>query len=138
MSMHSSEPNRRDFLATSATALLAASAGAGGLGLGSAQPAAAAEGNSIRPFTVSFPQEDVAELRRRVAATRWPDQETVADDTQGVQLATMQKLAQYWATDYDWSRCEAQLRPCRTSSPRSTASTSISSTSVRSTKTRCR
>ncbi len=99
-------PNRRDFLATSATALLAASSG-GGI-LASAEPAAASE--EIRPFTVTFPQDDVAELRRRVAATRWPDPETVADDTQGVRLATMQKLAQYWATDYDWSRCEAQLK----------------------------
>ncbi len=110
MSAQSSEPNRRDFLATSATAVLAASAGASALNLASAQPAAAAEADVIRPFTVSFREEDVAELRRRVAATRWPDRETVMDDSQGVQLATMQKLAQYWATDYDWSRCEAQLR----------------------------
>ena len=64
---------------------------------------------SIRPFTVSFPQEEITELRRRIAATRWPDKETVTDSSQGVQLATMQKLAQYWASDYDWSRCEAQL-----------------------------
>jgi pimeloyl-ACP methyl ester carboxylesterase len=110
MSKPLSEPNRRDFLATSATAMLAASAGAGGLSLASAQPAAAAEADAIRPFTVSFREEDVAELRRRVAATRWPDRETVMDDSQGVQLATTQKLAQYWATDYDWSRCEAQLK----------------------------
>ena len=48
-------------------------------------------------------------LRERVAATRWPDQETVADDSQGVQLATMQELARYWATDYDWRKCEAKL-----------------------------
>ena len=110
MSAQSSEPNRRDFLATSATAVLAASAGASALNLASAQPAAAAEADAIRPFTVSFREEDVADLRRRVAATRWPDRETVMDDSQGVQLATTQKLAQYWATDYDWSRCEAQLK----------------------------
>ncbi|MBB5663954.1 pimeloyl-ACP methyl ester carboxylesterase [Rhizobium leguminosarum] len=69
---------------------------------------AAAEA-SIRPFSVSFPQEELDDLRRRVAATRWPDRETVANDTQGVQLATIQKLAQYWATDYDWRKMEARL-----------------------------
>jgi len=64
---------------------------------------------SIRPFQVRFPDEDLADLKRRVAATRWPDQETVPDDSQGVQLATMQKLARYWAEDYDWRRCEARI-----------------------------
>jgi pimeloyl-ACP methyl ester carboxylesterase len=64
---------------------------------------------SIRPFQVHFPDEALTDLRQRVAATRWPDKETVSDATQGVQLATMQKLAQYWATDYDWRRCEAKL-----------------------------
>ncbi|MER8530531.1 MULTISPECIES: epoxide hydrolase family protein [unclassified Mesorhizobium] len=70
---------------------------------------AAAAGDAIRPFKVSFPQEEIDELSRRVAATRWPDQENVADDTQGVQLATMQKLAKYWATDYDWRKMETRL-----------------------------
>ena len=69
---------------------------------------AAAGDESIRPFTVSFPQDEIDDLRRRIAATRWPEKETVTDATQGVQLATMQKLAQYWATEYDWRKCEAQ------------------------------
>jgi pimeloyl-ACP methyl ester carboxylesterase len=66
-------------------------------------------GTKIRPFTVSFPNEDLMDLRKRVKATRWPDKETVNDDTQGVRLATMQKLAQYWANEHDWSKCEAKL-----------------------------
>lgn len=64
---------------------------------------------AIRPFRVRVPDEELAELRRRIEATRWPDPETVADASQGVQLATMQKLARYWATDYDWRTCEAKL-----------------------------
>ena len=63
----------------------------------------------IRPFHVGMPEEAIADLRRRVAATRWPDSETVADDSQGVRLAMMQELARYWATDYDWRKCEAKL-----------------------------
>src|SRR6266511_736724 len=74
-----------------------------------AAPGAAAEDATIRPFRVSVPDEDLAELRRRVAATRWPERETVDDDSQGVQLATMQQLARYWAAEYDWRRCEARL-----------------------------
>ena len=74
-----------------------------------AAPGAAAEDATIRPFRVSVPDEDLAELRRRVAATRWPERETVDDDSQGVQLATMQELARYWAAEYDWRRCEARL-----------------------------
>ena len=65
--------------------------------------------NLIRPFHVSVSEDALVDMRRRIAATRWPEKETVADGTQGVQLATMRKLAQYWATDYDWRRCEAQL-----------------------------
>ena len=63
----------------------------------------------IRPFHVGMPEEAIADLRRRVAATRWPDGETVADDSQGVRLAMMQELARYWATDHDWRKCEAKL-----------------------------
>ena len=74
-----------------------------------AEGAAAAEGSTIRPFRVSIPDEDLAELRRRIDATRWPERETVADDSQGVPLATMQELAGYWATDYDWRKVEAKL-----------------------------
>jgi pimeloyl-ACP methyl ester carboxylesterase len=64
----------------------------------------------IRPFQVSTSEADVAELLRRVKATRWPERETVPDATQGVQLATMQRLAHYWSTEYDWSKCEARLK----------------------------
>jgi pimeloyl-ACP methyl ester carboxylesterase len=63
----------------------------------------------VRPFSVEFPDEEVADLRRRVNATRWPERETVADDSQGVRLAMMQDLAHYWGSDYDWRRCEAKL-----------------------------
>jgi pimeloyl-ACP methyl ester carboxylesterase len=63
----------------------------------------------VRPFHVDFPDEQVAELRRRVNATRWPERETVADDSQGVRLAMMQELARYWGSDYDWGKCEARL-----------------------------
>ena len=68
-----------------------------------------ANGATIRPFRVDFPDDAIADLRRRVAATRWPDKETVGDHSQGVQLATIQELARYWATDYDWRRFEAKL-----------------------------
>ena len=63
----------------------------------------------IRPFHVSFPDSDLAELRRRIKATRWPERETVADGSQGVQLATIKKLARQWSTDYDWRKIEARL-----------------------------
>src|SRR5215468_3560708 len=65
--------------------------------------------NDIRPFHVDIPEEKLADLRRRIAATQWPDKETVADQSQGVPLATMQQLARYWATGYDWRECEAKL-----------------------------
>jgi pimeloyl-ACP methyl ester carboxylesterase len=63
----------------------------------------------IRPFHVDVPDEALVDLRRRIAATNWPEKETVADQSQGVPLATMQKLARYWATEYDWRRVEAKL-----------------------------
>ena len=64
---------------------------------------------AIRPFQVNFPEAELADLRRRINATLWPEQEPVADASQGVQLATMQKLARYWGTEYDWRPCEARL-----------------------------
>ena len=64
----------------------------------------------IRPFQINIPEEDLTDLRMRINATKWPDKETVTDDTQGVQLATIQKLARYWATDYDWRKCETKLK----------------------------
>jgi hypothetical protein len=85
---------------------------------------------------VDFPDEALADMRRRIAATVWPERET--DPSQGVSLATMQELARYWTTDYDWRRCEATLNALPSSSPRSTGWTSTSSTSVRRTRTRSR
>jgi len=64
----------------------------------------------IRPFTIDIPQQELDGLRARITATRWPDKETVADRSQGVQLATVQKLARYWATEYDWGKVEARLK----------------------------
>jgi pimeloyl-ACP methyl ester carboxylesterase len=81
-----------------AEALLDGGAGGGGGG-----------GPTIRPFRFKASESALADLRRRVAATRWPQRESVADATQGVQLATVQALARYWATEHDWRRCEAQL-----------------------------
>jgi pimeloyl-ACP methyl ester carboxylesterase len=71
--------------------------------------AAMPDSSAIRSFTVNTAEEELAELRRRVAATRWPDKELVPDHSQGVQLATIQELARYWASDYDWRRCETKL-----------------------------
>ena len=70
---------------------------------------AAGDKAAVRPFHVGFPDEDLADLRRRINATRWPERETVTDDSQGVPLAMMQDLASYWGSDYDWRACEAKL-----------------------------
>ena len=67
------------------------------------------EATAIRPFHVNVPEADLTELRRRINATKWPEREAVVDESQGVQLATLQKVARYWATDYDWRKCEARL-----------------------------
>src|SRR3954470_14664182 len=69
----------------------------------------AAEENTIRPFHIDVPEEELADLRARIAATRWPEKESVDDPSQGVQLATMKALARYWETEYDWRKCEARL-----------------------------
>jgi pimeloyl-ACP methyl ester carboxylesterase len=68
-----------------------------------------ASATAVRPFSVSVSEEVLADLRRRISATRWPTKELVADRTQGVQLSTMKELARYWVTDYDWRKCEAKL-----------------------------
>ena len=94
-------PTRRYFLA--------ASAAAGAIALFPDTLRAATEDAAIRPFHFTAPEEALVDLRRRVAATKWPERETVPDDTQGVQLATMQALAQYWATEHDWRKCEAKI-----------------------------
>ncbi|MGH8693751.1 MAG: epoxide hydrolase family protein, partial [Burkholderiales bacterium] len=69
----------------------------------------AADKNAIRPFHLNVPEAELTELRRRINATKWPDRETVPDQTQGVQLATIQALASYWGTEYDWRKVEARL-----------------------------
>jgi pimeloyl-ACP methyl ester carboxylesterase len=68
------------------------------------------EPEAIRPFDFNFAKNELADLRQRIVATRWPERETVNDDTQGVQLDTIQKLAEYWATDYNWNKCEEKLK----------------------------
>ena len=93
-------PTRRAVLATSAAASAAVLM---------PKSQAATEENSIRPFRINFPEEQLIDLRRRIAATRWPEGETVTDASQGVQLATGKALAQYWTTDYDWRKCEVKL-----------------------------
>src|SRR5262245_44138427 len=65
--------------------------------------------DAIRPFSINYPDEAIADLRARINATKWPEKEQVTDASQGVQLATMQKLAQYWATEHDWRKVEARL-----------------------------
>lgn len=99
--LSSSSPNRRSVLAISAAI--------GAASMLPASLAAKAEAGSIRPFQFKASDKDLADLRRRIEATKWPEKETVADDTQGVRLKTMQQLVQYWQTDYDWRKCEARL-----------------------------
>jgi pimeloyl-ACP methyl ester carboxylesterase len=101
MSADSSSPTRRS--------VLVASAAAGAFSLLPAPIAAAGENDAIRPFRVDVPEEALVDLRRRVLATRWPDRETVTDQSQGVQLAKLQELVRYWGTGYDWRKVEAKL-----------------------------
>jgi pimeloyl-ACP methyl ester carboxylesterase len=74
-----------------------------------AQAKPAGGGDAIKPFRIHFPDEALADLKRRIVAMRWPDKELVTDQSQGVQLATLQKLARYWATEYDWRKVEGKL-----------------------------
>jgi pimeloyl-ACP methyl ester carboxylesterase len=99
--MDPTSPTRRDVLATSAAAAAT--------GLLPGDLIWAAEGNAIRRFEIDVPEDQLADLRRRIAATRWPDQETVSDRSQGVRLAKLQKLVRYWGTDHDWRKAEAKL-----------------------------
>jgi pimeloyl-ACP methyl ester carboxylesterase len=71
--------------------------------------ATAESSTAVRPLRVGFSDAEITDLRRRIKATRWPERETVTDDSQGVRLGMMQELAEYWASDYDWSKCEAKL-----------------------------
>jgi pimeloyl-ACP methyl ester carboxylesterase len=93
-------PTRRGVLAGSAAAAVISL-----LPVGNAQAA----GDAIRPFRIAIAEEQLADLRRRIAATRWPDRETVTDRSQGTQLAKLQELVRYWSTDYDWRKLEAKL-----------------------------
>jgi pimeloyl-ACP methyl ester carboxylesterase len=97
--------DRRRLLSTAAMGIAAA----GAAGLIPTHTEAAVEGNAIRPFHISVPEEQLVDLRKRVKATKWPDRETVKDPSQGVQLATIQELSRYWATEYDWRKIEAKL-----------------------------
>jgi pimeloyl-ACP methyl ester carboxylesterase len=97
--------DRRRFVGTAAMGIAAA----GTYGLLPGQVDAATESNAIRPFRVDIPEEALVDLRRRINATKWPERETVNDPSQGVQLATVQNLARYWATDHDWRKVEAKL-----------------------------
>jgi pimeloyl-ACP methyl ester carboxylesterase len=116
MSKPSIPPTRRDFLAASAaggaTVLLALLAFAGDALSQSPKQGESqmATKDAVRPFSINFPEDALVDLRRRINATKWPDQEQVTDDSQGVQLATMQKLAAYWGKEYDWRKCEAKLK----------------------------
>src|ERR1700722_5418629 len=94
---------------TSRRRLLGAAATAGVVGLMPAALRAAPAGDAIRPFRVNGPHADLDDLRRRVLATRSPAKETVADQSQGVQLAKIQPLVRYWGTDYDWRKGEAKF-----------------------------
>ncbi|WP_038974493.1 epoxide hydrolase family protein, partial [Bradyrhizobium genomosp. III] len=98
-------PDRRQLLSQAAMTAVAASVSS----LLPLHPARAAAGGAIRPFQMKVPEQDLLDLRRRLAATRWPDREIVNDQSQGVQLTTVQQLVRYWQSDYDWRKLEARL-----------------------------
>ncbi|SAK67151.1 epoxide hydrolase [Caballeronia calidae] len=107
-------PSRRRFVGTAAAGVAAASLSQFALAdtnqsiVSITKPSSASK-DAIRPLRVHVPEAQLVDLRRRVRATRWPERETVTDDSQGVPLAMMQELARHWSTDYDWRRCEARL-----------------------------
>jgi hypothetical protein len=108
MASESLSLTRRSFLRTPVVAGLLS-------GIPSAFAAAAAGGDDIRPFRVEFPEQDLVDLRRRIAMTRWPDRETVDDQSQGIQLAKLKPLVGYWGSQYDWRKAEAKLNALPTS-----------------------
>ncbi|MEV6115883.1 epoxide hydrolase [Streptomyces sp. NPDC052109] len=103
--------SRRKFIHASATAGTVAATGAFGLQVMGylGKSVSTSKRQSIRPFRVNIPERDLADLRRRIMATRWPDRETVNDQSEGVQLATIRELARYWGTVYNWRNIEAKL-----------------------------
>jgi pimeloyl-ACP methyl ester carboxylesterase len=98
-------PTWRQLLMTTAIGIAVAST----VSVFLAAPAAAATGDAIHPFRISIPEQELIDLRQRLAATRWPDKETVADQSQGAQLAKLQELVRYWSSGYDWRKTEARL-----------------------------
>src|SRR5262249_36606482 len=98
-----------DFSHLTRRSVLAASAAVGAAALFPTGLLADSGDDAIRPFQIRFPEAELTDLRRRVQATRWPDRELVADQSQGVQLATVRELARHWAGDYDWRKVEAKL-----------------------------
>src|SRR5262249_14031230 len=114
MTTSSSSPTRRSVLAASAAAGVVGLAAASGirasqLSKQGVSPMGTTNADAIRPFSFHAPQAKLDELRRRIAATQWPEKETVADQSQGVPLATMQELARHWMTGFDWRRVEERL-----------------------------
>src|SRR5215203_1030280 len=117
MPTKSTSPTRRDFFAASTAAgvasvfpaLLVPAGDALGQPAKQGVPPMTANADAIRAFSVDFPEDALVDLRRRINATKWPDQEQVTDDSQGVRLATAQKLARYWATEHDWRKVEVGL-----------------------------
>src|SRR3954451_21233352 len=105
MSKTSSSPSRRVVFATSAAASAVSLLAAGS----AAAAAETDERTAIRPFSFRASEADLSDLRQRINATKWPEGEQVPDTSQGVELATMQKLARYWATEHDWRKVEARL-----------------------------
>jgi len=97
------------FAARTRRDILGALATVGATSLLPALPSAADDGSAIIPFRITIPDEQIAELRRRIAATRWPDRETVSDQSQGAKLEELQQLVRYWGSDYDWRKVEARL-----------------------------
>ena len=101
---------RRNLTTRTTVALLALAAATIPAMAGDRSEAATREDSAaIRPFHINVPKAKLTELRRRINATKWPERETVTDASQGVQLATIQALARYWATEYDWRKIEAKM-----------------------------
>jgi pimeloyl-ACP methyl ester carboxylesterase len=105
-SAHEAIDRERRKLLTTVAATIAA---AGAASLLPTHSAPAAANDAVRPFRINVPEEDLVDLRRRLAATRWPDKETVDDDSQGVPQAMLRDLVRYWQSDYDWRKVEARL-----------------------------
>src|ERR1700744_398907 len=104
-SLETIDQDRRNLLAAFATGIAAA----GTASVWSSRQAGADTNDAIRPFRAHIPDAQLADLRRRIRATRWPDRETVADQSQGVQLEKLQQLVRYWGAGYDWRKFEAKL-----------------------------